>query len=219
MLLGAEVGVVKSAVFASKLSRTVNAEIESVLTRAQRVAQIARTGQTTVATLLIGANDLGTAENGGFYPDAQSYYVEILQYVATERQGGATKVAICTLLPNTRPGYNALRVSVNSRLRTGLVAGDFDFLIDFDTTTMGAAGAEANTALYGDGVHPTAAGNDVLAAKYAADLRAPLGLPPSSSGGVPAAPGTTSIAITPAAPAPAGGVPAAPGTTSITITP
>lgn len=201
-LLGAETAVVKSAVYASSLSRPGNAEIESVFGRAARVAQITRPGQTTVATLLIGANDLGSGSYGDLYPTAESYYADILVWINLVRQAGVSGVGISTLLPNSRPGYNAKAAAVNALLDARLAAGDFDVLIDYRPTAMGQPLAETNRALYSDGVHPTPSGHAALAPVYAAAVQRLFDLSPTPTSSEPVAQTTDALAVRLAGPNP-----------------
>jgi lysophospholipase L1-like esterase len=86
------------------------------------------------------------------------------------RQAGGLFVAVMTLPPcNTFANANTLRNSMNDLLRADAF---YDLLIDLgDTgTTMGADAAVENASLYSDGVHPTYAGNQLLAATIAGAL-------------------------------------------------
>lgn len=130
-----------------------------------------------VATVLIGANDLGGETT------AQDYVDKILAYVEPIRERG-TKVFVATPLPIYVAGnstytnnHNTLKSQVATLLRAQ--AGHaFYGIIDFEASaTMGPSAAAQNTGLYSDGVHPTersggTAGHDYLYTIYNAALSA-----------------------------------------------
>lgn len=110
-------------------------------------------------TVLIGANDLSLA-------DLTGYRNRLYAYIAPFKAAGA-KVILCTVLPRTGvSGFNAGRATFNNLLRADKGV-QFDDLVDFDTTSMGVDGAENNTSLYYDGLHPTPAGHTVMKRAYA----------------------------------------------------
>lgn len=116
-----------------------------------------------IVTIHMGANDM-TGYTGA------AYYAATMPYVAELRALGA-KVVICTVLPrNAQPTFNTNRDAYNTLLRAG-VGVDFDGLIDYDTTIMGLEATTANTTYYGDGLHPTLAGQQLLEPVYTAVLR------------------------------------------------
>lgn len=108
-----------------------------------------------IATVFIGANDLGPPTT------AQGRFDELMSYVEPIRARG-TKVLVATNLPiyvsgNTSytNGHNATKATLATLLRAEVgkrIRGVIDFEAD---ATMGPAAAAENTALYGDGQHPT----------------------------------------------------------------
>lgn len=86
------------------------------------------------------------------------------------RRAVGYKVIAVTLLPSTVGGFNTpYRDTFNASVR-----GDtsfYDALCDLGAdATMGPDAAASDTLLYGDGVHPTQAGHDALAAPFLASL-------------------------------------------------
>lgn len=115
-----------------------------------------------VMTVKLGSNDLNNVS-------AASFLASLQAYVEARKTAGWT-VGVCTILPatmaTTSAGFEAKRQTANTAIRTwaGNVA---DFVIDLAAeATMGASGAENNTALYVDGIHPTDAGHLLLKAVY-----------------------------------------------------
>lgn len=120
---------------------------------------------TRILSILIGANCLKNAAS------AAAWLADLESYVASRRAAGWL-VAVGTLLPQgtSVTGYathNSRRVTVNDALRTWVGAGKCDALIDYAAdATMGPDAAANNASLYGDGMHPTAAGQVILEAIY-----------------------------------------------------
>lgn len=166
--------IVKAAVYGARLTVNTSPTITSVMERVPRVASLVRDDRTVVATLLIGANDLWPAAAGGdvYGENMALYYADIQRWCVRMRQAGMHGVAVSTVLPNNRFGTTgagpARRAAINALIRAG-VGRDFDVLIDYDTTVMGATDAAyANATYYVDSLHPTAAGYAAMAPVYAA---------------------------------------------------
>lgn len=115
-----------------------------------------RTGRKFIIALLPGANDLQPNYTG----DVTAFLNALWAVTDPLRARGYT-VGIATILPkgSAISGYathNTARATANTQIRA-LVGVKFDFLIDFAAdATMGPDAAANNTALYGDGLHPTA---------------------------------------------------------------
>lgn len=123
-----------------------------------------------VVTVLIGANDLGGDD------EAATYLGKLWAYVAKLKAAG-TKVAVGTVLPielgTKLPMYPAItarhkarRAIVNPAIRAA-VGTRIDAVIDFAADPdMGPDAAAADPRWYGDGTHPTSAGQRRMAAIY-----------------------------------------------------
>lgn len=107
-------------------------------------------------SVLIGANDLtGSATVAQFLIDLAAY--------CDARRAAGWKVILCTILPNTNPGFNTKRNSANATISTWLGV-HCDALCDFAAdATMGPDAAASNATYYPDGVHPSNAGHTILA--------------------------------------------------------
>ena len=106
-----------------------------------------RSGRKFILSVLIGANGIDT-------PGLATYL--------DARRAAGWKVVLCTILPRTADGFNALRDAANTTMR-GWVGVHADAIADFAADpTMGPDAAAANTALYSDGTHPTDAGQTIL---------------------------------------------------------
>lgn len=124
-----------------------------------------------ILTVLIGANDL-EGIGGVTYPTIASYCVALAAYLDARRAAGFI-VVICTILPRTLGGFNASRNSVNDEIRLWLTNGllapgvHADAICDFAADpTMGPDAAASDTTYYSDGLHPTSAGQLILAGVY-----------------------------------------------------
>lgn len=92
-----------------------------------------------------------------------SEWVDSLKnYCLARRAAGWNHINICTLLPRTTSGFNANRAVVNSLIKADSSFWDSLTRLDEDAT-MGPDAAASNTTYYGDGVHPTTVGNDIIA--------------------------------------------------------
>ena len=71
---------------------------------------------------------------------------------------------LCTLLPQTTSGFNTFRNAVNAIIYSWSPGQHYDALADFaGNATMGPDSAASNTTYYADGLHPTSAGQAILA--------------------------------------------------------
>lgn len=113
--------------------------------------------------------------NDLFFGDSVSTMLgKMSSYLDARYAAGWQYIIIWTILPRTAaaaPGFNALRNTANTTIRTW-VGTHCDVVVDFDLTTMGPDAAASDTSLYGDGVHPTLAGQRLLYAPIAAALDA-----------------------------------------------
>jgi len=121
----------------------------------------------THLVLLIGANDLAG--------DTTAYVSRLYAYLAPFKAAGTT-IVLCTVLPRDSSGWQDKMDAFNARLRLD-EGTEFDFLVDFATSEAGAWGAQLDTALYGDGLHPTAAGHALLKRVFAPVINHALGIP------------------------------------------
>ena len=121
-------------------------------------------GRTFILSVLIGTNDL----HGGV-SIVPTYLTDLAAYLDARRAAG-WKVVLCTVPPGTASGFNAARNLANTTLRTW-VGVHADALCDFAADpTMGPDAAASDTSLYGDGEHPTAAGQAILEPIYRAAI-------------------------------------------------
>jgi lysophospholipase L1-like esterase len=162
----------------------VSASIISNLTsRATSDDALKVSGAYNVLSVLIGANDMA----GG---SAATYLSNLATYLDARRAAGWI-VALCTVLPRNEAsaaGFEAKRQTANATLRTW-PGTHCDAIVDYDTTTMGTYASCLDASLFGDGLHPTAAGHLLLEPAYApviTGMRAGKVLPPAIS----IAPGT-----------------------------
>jgi lysophospholipase L1-like esterase len=112
-------------------------------------------GRKFILSVMIGRND--------FAMDQATWLASLADYLDARRAAG-WKVVLCTILPSTISGFNAWRNTLNDTLRTW-VGIHCDALCDTAAdATMGVDSAASDVALYGDGTHPTAAGQANLEA-------------------------------------------------------
>lgn len=114
-------------------------------------------GPYTVVAVGIGSNSLGTGVN------ATTYATSLYDWLSPFKDDGA-KTVICTVLPRAAVD-ETVRAAFNNKLRAD-VGTEFDELVDFDTTPMGATGAYSDTTYYSDGIHPNATGHAMLLREY-----------------------------------------------------
>lgn len=132
-----------------------------------------RVGKKFILSVMIGANDLTAPGFAGGTP--ADYAARLATYLDARRTAGWL-VALCTLTPQTavvNATFNTARATFNTIVRGWGSGLHYDALIDFAAdATMGPDAAAANTALYGDGEHPTDAGYANLKAIAAPILNA-----------------------------------------------
>lgn len=109
--------------------------------------------------ILAGTNDATALAT------AAQIYAHYQSLAATARAAGF-KVIVCTLTDRTdgaKPaGFDTLRATLNASILADTTS--FDGVADFGgNATMGANGASANTTYFTGGLHPTAAGDTILA--------------------------------------------------------
>jgi lysophospholipase L1-like esterase len=123
----------------------------------------------THMSVFIGANDVNNTTV------TATYLANLYNYLAPFKASG-TKIAVCTVLPRSGvTGQETARAAVNTQLRAD-VSKQFDYLVDFDTTSLGVAAATSDTTLYSDGLHPTALGHSILKRVYATVVNWMLGI-------------------------------------------
>jgi hypothetical protein len=110
-----------------------------------------------ILSVLIGANDLL-----GYAGGTTAWLAALASYCDAQRAVGR-KVAICTVLPQTTPGFNTEQVTANTAIKTW-VGTHADALVDF-TTNANLTDA-SNTTYFTAGVHPTASGQTQMQAVY-----------------------------------------------------
>lgn len=125
---------------------------------AQQDAYYNGTKPNNIFHLLIGANDLASV---GSSPSA---FVAAVKSFCLAKKATGWKVVLGTLLPQnevTNVGFNSRRNTANSLIRAD--NSFYDVLADYAAdATMGGDSAASNTTYYVDGVHPTAAGHQIL---------------------------------------------------------
>jgi len=112
-----------------------------------------RTGRRFILSVMIGRNDLlvlGTA----------TYLTNLAAYLDDRRAAGWT-VLLNAVLPSTAVGYNTARNTVNATM-AGWVGTHCDYWNDWAGSTMDADADASDAAKYGDGTHPTTAGQILL---------------------------------------------------------
>lgn len=129
-----------------------------------------------VVTVLIGTNDLGASR--GLTP--VMWLNNLWGYVAAVKATGA-KVVVGTVLPICLPqyrdyndGHRQQRPVVNDDIRAAVgtkIDAVFDVAAD---PVMGPDAAACDTTLYGDGLHPTAKGQELIAKLYTRAVEAVL---------------------------------------------
>ncbi len=118
----------------------------------------------SIVAVFGGTNDL---VNGA--ASAATVYSRIVTYCQARRAAG-WKVVVGTILPrssaNAGAAFEADRQTVNTSIRTNW-ATFADALADVGAdATIGAAGAETNTAYYSDAIHPTTLGYEIVASYF-----------------------------------------------------
>jgi lysophospholipase L1-like esterase len=123
-----------------------------------------------IAVVMMGVNDL---RNGGF--STASIIANISAY-CTARRAAGFKVIVCTITPATDAGtagsFAADRATVNASIRTNYPTYADGIADVGGDATIGGDSAPNNATYYGDKLHPTAAGNAIIASiiKAAVDV-------------------------------------------------
>jgi len=139
------------------------------------VAAARSTTTTAIAIVQGGTNDL--ADNGGSLSADRLYAGATTPIVAALKAQGFY-VVVATLLPRKAGVFGwsaaqeAQRLSYNGKVRANGAGADYVMDLAGHATMGDAADPTSNMALYADGVHPTAAGQDALAPTYAVAVRA-----------------------------------------------
>jgi lysophospholipase L1-like esterase len=113
---------------------------------------------TNVAVIFLGANDISSSA------PADKIIAALQDRVTKVKAAGAAKVALGTILPRSN-GKEDVRTAVNAAINGGKITGVdviMDFAVDpnlgqFSNTT------DVTKKYYGDGVHPTALGHNIMA--------------------------------------------------------
>ena len=117
------------------------------------------TANSRVVFLNIGTNDLTIGAR-----TAAQIYADIQTYAGNVRAGGG-KIIVSTITPNNAwtTAQQTTRDTLNTSIRTNWATFADGFADFAANSTMGPQAAAANTALYIDGLHPTALGHSYLA--------------------------------------------------------
>jgi lysophospholipase L1-like esterase len=120
-------------------------------------------GANNILVIMIGHNDLGS----GVTP---AQHVAALKTYCLARRAAGWKVVVATITPTTLTGGNTARNAANVLIRAD--ASFYDALADTGNTatTIGADAAAANATYFYDGIHPTQAGQALLAPIVAAAI-------------------------------------------------
>lgn len=131
------------------------------------------TSERRVVFVFKGTNDMGV---GGRTP--AQLMADLQSYCGSVRSGGGL-VIVANLLPRTSYGSSSQANfdAFNADVRANW-ASFADGFVDYAAhPIMAAAGAPADTTLYGDGLHPTAYGNSLLAEYAAPEINRVFALP------------------------------------------
>lgn len=110
-----------------------------------------------ILVIMAGTNDIAIGSASG-----ATTLTRLGTYITNARTAGWNKIVAATMLP--RSGVESDRATYNTGIRALLTAGTIDGLIDFDVDSrIGAAGANADSAFFGDGTHPTERGQQIMA--------------------------------------------------------
>jgi lysophospholipase L1-like esterase len=138
------------------VSGSTIADLEARAAQVDAMLPPNRTGRKFILTVLIGRNDLAAL-------GVTAWLAALSSYLDARRAAGWI-VVLGTVLPATASGFNALRNTANTTLRTW-TGVHCDALIDFAANaTMGPDAAASNATLYSDGTHPTSTGQANLEA-------------------------------------------------------
>lgn len=122
---------------------------------------------TKVLSILIGANIDMAVNPATWVADLKAYCL------ARKAATSGLKIVIGTLLPRTLTNFNALRNSINTLIHAD--PSFYDGLADYAANgTIGCDACAANATYYGDGLHPTAAGQAIMATINQAAVQAVL---------------------------------------------
>ena len=122
----------------------------------------------------IGTNDMATLNKDGPTTLADYY-----SYMDLAKAAGFRIVA-CTVLPRSGTGhdaaFNTARAFFNAAVRADWAGRGYSAIADVASISgMGAVGDELNTTYYQDNIHPTFAGDALMAPVYSAAIQAALG--------------------------------------------
>jgi lysophospholipase L1-like esterase len=155
----------------------VNAGVsgESAVKGADRISGVLTSQQPQVLILLEGVIDLS---QGG--AAAMPAMIEALKFdIRDAKRKGVQHVFVSTLLPQ-KPGFNAAAINLiapaNEEIKK-LVAAEGVRLLDGYSALAGMVG----TLIGADGLHPVAAGYEVLGTYYATEMMKVLEVPPAAS--------------------------------------
>jgi phospholipase/lecithinase/hemolysin len=123
--------------------------------------------QVTPSYLVIfaGTNDIHVNGTSG-----AATWTLLETYINARISAGWTAANICvvTMLPRQN-AHEADRTAYNNAIRSNQATYGY-VIADMDLTALGVAGAENNTALFADQIHPTAAGHVMLQTSISAVL-------------------------------------------------
>lgn len=109
-----------------------------------------KAGKVYVLSILIGANDLN-----GYSGGTSQYLIDLSARIAVYKANGVDKIVLCTALPQTAPGFNAVKAVFNSAIKAPgwAAANGVDAISDFDSVISDADAADPSK--FPDGLHPT----------------------------------------------------------------
>jgi hypothetical protein len=139
-------------------------------------AKTFRSGKFNVVCIAYGTNDLGANAT------AATTYTNLQTIASQYKSAGFNKVIIGTVMPRntlftagqTHAGYEAARLALNTSIRAG-IGTDFDVLADVGADAIMGNDANINNVTYfQDALHPTLAGNALMAPYWVNALLAVL---------------------------------------------
>ena len=167
-------GVVTAISAASLLAENVSdpGSPNSLEYRAEMVRRLVphdRRGRRVILSVAAFGNDFAFAP---VTPTAAEFASDLGDYcLAMKADGLIDRLIVSTIPPRTTAGFNTWRNAVNTIITGGTWAVDHavDAICDQGAdATMGPDAAASDTSLYGDGVHPTTAGQVLMAVPFGA---------------------------------------------------
>ena len=161
-----------NAVSSAKLGVNGDAEAANTLwgrkARDLAVIPASKNGKLYILSILIGYTDFAGYGTNGY----TQYAADVATYAAAMKAGGYDRIILCTELPSTSAGYNAWRNALNA-IYTGAswtTNNGIDALCRLDQIAGMGADADASGTNYADGLHPSNAGQILIAPVWAATV-------------------------------------------------